>query len=192
MRGERLAANGIRTPAQLFRGMSSYGFPTHVASSLYSHEKAHADADEERRGEFGFKISSGWVMAYYLVHGERTPEQRMKIAAAPGFLAMSKQDWKIYRHALLDWKKEEKNKLLDKNIGEWKESVGGIRRKLVGKLVEKFGEYEKSGEFPGIDTLLNLDYEELIRKYGGVLNKVYSQAISEVMNNKNFSLYLAK
>jgi hypothetical protein len=192
VRGERLEAQGIRTPAALYRGMSSYGIPTRVASALYSHEKAHADADEEGKGEFGFVVSSGWIIAYYMVRGERTPEQMMKIASAPGFLAMSGQDWKIYRRALAAWKAEQGSKKLNEKFGEWKNSLDGVKSMLLEKLVEKISVYEDNGEFPDVETLLSLDYNELVEKYGGLLKTVYRQAVNEVMNDKNFSLYLTK
>jgi hypothetical protein len=172
---ERLEAQGIKTADQLFKGLYDSGLSGKIASHLYIHEKAHADSDEEGRGEFGFAISSGWVVAYYLVEGERTPEQLMKIASAPGFSEMSSQDWDVYNVAWKDFMSklnEEKYKKM--NAGTQ------LQEMLVGRLSEKLDQLSLNGDFPNIESLLNWDFKDLIIEHGDLLYEAYEEAVTEM------------
>ena len=101
--------------------MTEVGVPGVVASGLHQHEAAHANADEERRGYFGFRVTAGWIIAYYMIIGERTPQQMMEIASAPGFSDMSEQDWKIYNEAWVDHLRDLRLASLEER---WKNSNG--------------------------------------------------------------------
>lgn len=175
MRAERLEAQGIRSAGQLFKGLNDSGLPGRISSELYYHEKAHADADAERKGEFGFMVTSGWVVAYYVINGERTPEQLMKIASAPGFSNMSAKDWQIYNQA---WKeflrnKHEESFRLDLARDE-------LREMLIEKLAAKLDELANEGRFPSLDKLLGYQFSDLVSEYGEVLYQAYKAAIDEV------------
>lgn len=191
MRGERVESQGILTASGLYQGLASSGLRGDIASYLYSHEKAHADSDEVGRGEFGFIISSGWVVAYYLIRGERTPEQLMKIASAPGFSQMSDKDWQIYKDAwasfLRELKQEENRKKYEKESKEEGLTSAGLREMLIGVLGQKIDKLAESREFPSLEELLDMEFDELIDKYGKTLYQAYKEAIFSVKDR--FGLY---
>ena len=187
MGAERLDAQGIRTATQLFKGLYDSGLPGKIASDLYSHEKAHADADEESRGEFGYQITTGWVVAYYLVEGDRTPEQLLKIASAPGFSSMSSQDWNVYNRAWRDWMnkvREEKYKKI--------EARNELREMLIEKLAQRLDELSHVERFPRIENLLRYEFKDLIITHGQLLYEVYQEAINEVRNLSPFAKYAGR
>jgi len=174
---ERLEAQGIKSAGQLFKNLKDSGLSGQIASELYSHEKAHADADFESQGEFGYVISSGWVVAYYIIQGERNPKQLMEIASAPGFSNMSSKDWEVYNRAWRDWlnylKEEEFKKIEQKDT---------LRETLVDKLGQKLEGLESGGRFPALQKLLGYEFKDLILEYGELLYQAYEEAISEVEN----------
>lgn len=177
---ERLEAQGIKTAHQLFKGLYDSGISPKIASHLHNHEKAHADADEERSGEFGFIATSGWIVAYYLVKGERTPEQRMKIASAPGFSEMSDQDWRIYNAA---WGEYLKN-LAEEDFKRKFDKTPGDKYELTDFLVEimtkKFDGLIKTGEFPELEEVLGYEFKDLIEKFGVMIYQIYRDSVEEV------------
>lgn len=178
MRSERVEIAGILTPQSLFKGMADSGIHPQVAGGLYSHEKAHADADEERRGEFGFYITGGWIVAYYLIKGERTPEQLMKIASAPGFSSMSSQDWKIYNSAWRQWLKQVHEKRFQEKSKP--QTYDDLRNLLIDKLAERLNALAKEGKFPELKDLLGYEFMELVYEYGPTLYQVYKEALGEI------------
>lgn len=181
----RVETAGLLSPTSLYKGMVSSGIHSQVASELHTHEKAHADADSERKGEFGFYVTGSWIVAYYLVKGERTPEQLMAIASAPGFSRMSQQDWEIYNNAwkdLLSQVKEETIK--DSEDGERQKGeiiqYKDLRNKLTDILSEKFDILSEEGHFPKLDELLGSDFTDMVFKYGKWIYEAYNEAISEM------------
>lgn len=165
--------------------MVNSGIHSQLASDLYAHEKAHANADQERKGEFGFYVTGGWIVAYYLIKGERTPEQLMEIASAPGFSRMSHQDWNVYKNA---WK-ELLNQVPKKETPEDevpKEDYSDkdeLKRILIEKLSKNLDESSERGDFPKLKDLLELEFTDLISEYGMLIYEAYRQAIDEVRNN---------
>lgn len=160
--------------------MADSGIHPQVASHLYSHEKAHADADEERSGEFGFYVTGGWIVAYYLIKGERTPDQLMKIASAPGFSQMSNQDWKIYNSAWRAWLIQVQEEKFQEESKP--QNYGDLRNLLIDILARKLDEQGEGGKFPELDELLGYEFDELLNKYGPLIYKAYKDSIEYVGN----------
>ena len=182
MRPERISANGILTPDSLFKGMTDSGVNPQISSSLYSHEKAHADADQERRGEFGFIVSSGWIVAYYLIQGERTPEQLMEIASAPGMSRMSEQDWNIYNSAWRDLVKEVQEKKFEEESKP--QSYKNLRNLLIESISKKLDRMTDEGKFPKLEQILDYEFVDLLRDFGGVIHTAYQEAVEYVKGSK--------
>ena len=175
MTAERLEAQGIKTATQLFKGLHDSGLSGRIASELYSHEKAHADADEESRGEFGYRITTGWVVAYYLVEGDRTPEQLLRIASAPGYSNMSSQDWNVYNKAWKEWLNKQHEEKFKKVRAR-----NELREMLVKKLADKLDDLSIIDFFPSLEDLLGYDFKDLVFEHGQLVYEVYKQAISDV------------
>lgn len=178
MRSERIGAENIRTSGSLYRGMVESGIPKSVAGHLHDHEKAHASADPEGHGEFGFFVTGGFIVAYYLIKGERTPEQLMEIASAPGFAEMSSKDWEIYKNAWRKWLKEAEEERREKVYEE--EGIAGLKRKLIKTLSGNLDGYIKRDEFPTLPEILDSDFTELVKENGSLIRQAYEDAIEEV------------
>lgn len=189
MRGER-EVKGIITAEQLFGGLKESGLHPQIASGLYTHEKAHANADPERRGEFGFIVTPGWVVAYYLIHGERTPEQLMEIASAPGKSQMSDQDWRVYTAAwkdkLIELREngyQEQERAGQENMKENKDdkpfSLDNIKDELAGRLSGKLDDLGGKGEFPNLQEILDYEFSDLFKKHGAAIRKALEEVRRE-------------
>jgi len=175
---ERLEAHGVKSAGALFKGLNDSGLSGKISSNLYYHEKAHADADDEGRGEFGFIISGGWVIAYYLVHGDRDPEQMMKIASAPGFSQMSNKDWDVYKRAWHAWKNKLTQEKFDKKDDNHLDSYKNLREYLVGLISEKLDHDISVGNLPELQKILGMEFEDLIGRFGQLIYQAYSEALS--------------
>jgi hypothetical protein len=209
----RVETAGLLSPTSLYKGMVSSGIHSQVATELYSHEKAHADADSERRGEFGFYVTGGWIVAYYLIKGERGPEQLMKIASAPGFSRMSQQDWKIYNTAWSDFLNQVKEKKIrneENEDNQNNEEMGydglrngnsrlhrsnhsspkygnleysELRDKLIDLLAAKLDGLAEKGQFPKLEDLLECEFTDMVFKYGSWIYRAYNEAITDIRNS---------
>ena len=184
----RVETAGLLSPTSLYKGMVSSGIHSQAASELYSHEKAHADADAERKGEFGFYVTGGWIVAYYLIKGERDPEQLMRIASAPGFSRMSQQDWKIYNTAwsdLLNQVKEKRVRNEENEDNQNNEEMGydGLRNKLIDLLAGKLDGLAEKGQFPKLEDLLKYEFTDMVSKYGSWIYRAYNEAIIDIRNS---------
>jgi hypothetical protein len=172
------------------------GVPTEIVSQLVTHEYyGHAANDEVGKGEFGFRTGGGYIIAYYLIIGDRTPEQMMKIASGPGFGEMSGQDWNIYNQAWGEWleeqqkekfetlkkESEKKSDLPDQNNSE---SPYDPRVRLVEKFAEKLNKLEKEGRFPSFDQIAKSDLKDLFDKYGIAIKWAYREALREIENDR--------
>jgi len=184
--------SGIKSPGQLHLEIAQSGVSPDIASQLVTHEfYGHATNDEVGKGEFGFRIGGGYIVAYYLIIGDRTPEQMMKIAAGPGFGEMSDQDWRIYNQAWGEWLEEQQKEkfetlkkesekhsdLTDQNSPE---SPYDPRLRLVEKFAEKLNKLEKEGRFPSFDQIAKTDLKDLFDKYGIAIKWAYSEALKEL------------
>lgn len=111
---ERVESHGILSIDKLQKGLLEGRVTPSLASDFSGHEGAHAREDELGYGEFGFVIEwdngRGYIMAYYRPIGERTPEQMMRIASAPGFTEMSEWDLFLYKIYEAQFFKDEKYK----------------------------------------------------------------------------------
>jgi hypothetical protein len=158
--------------------MEEKGVARSIAKRLMDHELAHYWQDPERKGNFGFVLSPGWVVAYYLVIGERDPDIWMDIASGPGFADMSPQDQKIYNAAFKEWL----NMLTNEDEQEDNREGGDIYSAdlegdqpsldsrtdywvaFIDLVAEKLNEYFGDDEFLSIDEL----------KEGGII-KVFEE-----------------
>lgn len=184
----RVETAGLLSPTSLYKGMVSSGIHSQTASELYAHEKAHADADTERRGEFGFYVTGGWIVAYYLIKGERDPEQLMQIASAPGFSRMSQQDWRVYNNAwrdLLNRVKERKSKDEENEDSQESGNAGysDLRDRLIDLLAGKLDGLVETGEFPKLEDLLESEFTNMVFEYGQWIYRAYNEAISEIKDS---------
>ena len=180
---ERLEAQGIKTAGQLFKDLYDSGLSGKISSELYYHEKAHADADVEGRGEFGFVMTSGWVIAYYIINGERDPQELMKIASAPGFSNMSSKDWEIYNRAWKDWLRQLAEEKYQRKMEDKPDAYSELRNYLTRLLAEKLDKYSEEGRFPKLENLLAYEYSELWQKFGNLLNQAYKEVSVEFKIN---------
>lgn len=186
---EILEAQGIKSATELFKGLSKSGLSSKISSELYKHEKAHADADHEGKGEFGFILTSGWVIAYYLIQGEREPETLMEIASAPGFSNMSTKDWKVYNQAWKDWLRklsEEKNK---KSEDISIENYTDLRELFAKLLSEKLDKYGDVNMLPRPDELLNYEFSDLWLKFGNLIYDAYQEVLNEIFRSTDKKVY---
>lgn len=179
MRSERIGAENIRTSGSLYRGMVESGISKSVASHLHDHEKAHASADREGYGEFGFFVTGGFIVAYYLIKGERTPEQLMEIASAPGYAEMSNKDWEIYKNAWKRWLNEAEEEKREK-VYEEKDGLTDLKRRLIKTLSEKLNGHIKKDELPALPEILDKDFSELAKENGSLIYQAFNEAIEEV------------
>lgn len=159
--------------------MRDSGLSGKIASKLYYHEKAHADADDEGSGEFGFVITPGWVIAYYMIHGERSPEQMMKIASAPGFSQMSNKDWEIYNRAWREWRRKVTE--IDASLPQKSnpDSYNGLRDLLTSLIAEKLDSQYGDDALPPVENLLQYEFKDLISEFGPLVYRAYAEALSE-------------
>ncbi|KKQ97439.1 MAG: hypothetical protein UT24_C0008G0051 [Candidatus Woesebacteria bacterium GW2011_GWB1_39_12] len=176
---ERLEAQGIKTAGALFKGLFDSGLSGKISSELYYHEKAHADADVEGCGEFGFAVTSGWVIAYYIINGERDPQELMKIASAPGFSNMSSKDWEVYNRAWKDWLRHVAEEKYQRKMEGKPEAYSELRSYLTKLLTEKLDKYSEEGRFPKLEELFEHEYSELWQKFGNLLYQAYKEVSVE-------------
>lgn len=181
----RVEAKSIQTPLGLYNGLTANGLEPKIASRLARHEKLHADADPERNGEFGFVLTSGYVVAYYLILGERTPEQLMKIASAPS--DMSEKDKKIYKDAWNDHIREIEEKRFKPIQAKEPDSYESLREVLINILADKLNQRVDEGEFLGLEEVLGIEFVELLDKFGPLLQKAFEESVDQVRDEYDIS-----
>ena len=182
---------GIKSAGELHKQMVEVNIPTNIASHLVKHEYyGHAVNDEVGKGEFGFRVGAGWIVAYYLILGDRTPEQLMKIAEGPGRGEMSDQDWRIYNNAFGEWLREQQKDGFEKLSEECEGSSNSeenenefSKLELVRKFAGKLEELERDGRFPGRDELIYINFRALVENHWIALRWAYSEALKVVGKN---------
>lgn len=113
----------------LGEAMQEAGIRSEVIDHLLIHERKHFQADSERTGKekLGFIINDGWIMAYYMVVDDKSPENLMGIASAPGYREMSEMDWNVYKNAWVNSIKEKnesgKDVLANPDFGKSSEDI---------------------------------------------------------------------
>lgn len=184
------------SPKDLQKTGVEHGVPAEAMRHLFDHEYyGHYMNDAKRQGEFGLIITSGWVVAYYMIIGEREPEELMDIAAGPGMGKMSRQDWSIYNKAwgdLLQKLQEEEFELKEK--GPVKEGelddVGvdpdDLKIRVIDAIKEKLDLYAQEGNFPRLSDLYNTNLSDFFREHGKLIGHAFDEAIAEVMRDSMF------
>lgn len=187
MSAENIEAGGIHSLGQLFQGLSeglqTNGLSKNTAATLASefadHEGKHVFADSMKNGELGFVITPGWIVAYYLIHGERTPLERMQIASAPGFSEMSQQDWNIYNSAYREWLIEVKEERYSNSRVE-ETSYSEVKSQMVSIMTQKMNEFSRDGNFPSLENVVDQSIQEIFEKYGALIYHAFQHALITV------------
>jgi hypothetical protein len=120
------------------------------------------------------------VIAYYLIHGVRDPEQMIKIASAPGFANMSQKDWEVYNRAWAIWLRDLAEERYKNDESELPDDYSDLRRYFVQELGKRLDEYAAEGNFPILENLVGQSFEELIRQFGPLIYYAYKEALVQV------------
>jgi len=117
-----------------------------ISRTWEQHEISHWFLDDQREtqgGEFGIdavlEFTDGVIIAsyiaYYLPSGDRTPEELMKMASAPGFTEMSDQDRNVYDRAYRQWVDLMREERLKSELGDESPKKDELTTPFVNSLI---------------------------------------------------------
>lgn len=163
--------------------MHEEGVREQVIDYLLDHERRHYNADNERTGKekLGFVLGDGWIMAYYMVVDDKTPENLMSIASAPGYSEMSEGDWNVYSHAWRDFLSER-----NKNQNSDLSSVGEEEKNLKKDPGRPDKHLDLNDIVPRFIDTNQLTGEHLLHPgiTRGEIVKRFSEEINKLINTK--------
>ena len=190
--------------------MRDEGVRPEIADHLIWHERKHFSQDSERTGneKIGFILGDGWIMAYYLVCDDRTPETMMAIASAPGYSEMSEADWNIYNSA---WRQFLDEESIESRSEASKDNVEAIdpdqvlpefihkekldnyhllhpeitNREIIVEFGRRIDELIASGKIPNFQETSRLSLKEYLSEYGDILKQAFDDSIAEMKISKN-------